>query len=54
MPWLPARQGVGHGCMKGWPPYLMEMALSLNGGVMQAVAKGENRVGGNDLLDQLE
>ena len=22
--------------------------------VMQAVAKGENRVGGNDLLDQLE
>ena len=31
-PWLPARQGVGHGSMKGWPPYLMAMTLSLNGG----------------------
>ena len=31
-PWLPARQGVGHGCMKGWPPYLMAMTLFLNGG----------------------
>ena len=31
-PWLPARQGVLHGCMKGWPTYLKAMAPSLNGG----------------------